>query len=102
MALGAGDHVVVRSAREILATLDGQGALEGMPFMPEMVPFLGRRFVVAKRAQKVCDTIQFTGSRRLEGTVLLEDLRCDGGAHDRCQANCRLFWKEAWLRRWVR
>src|SRR6185436_4300731 len=39
-----------------------------------------------------------TGSRRLENTVLLEDLRCDGSAHDGCQAECRLYWKEAWLR----
>jgi hypothetical protein len=27
------------------------------------------------------------------------DLRCDGSAHDGCQAGCLLFWKEAWLRR---
>lgn len=98
--LRAGDAVVVRCAGEVLATLDAQGACEGMPFMPEMVRFLGRRFLVGQRAQKVCDTIAFTGSRRLEGTVLLEDLRCDGAAHDGCQAGCRYYWKEAWLRRW--
>jgi hypothetical protein len=100
MGLRSGDDVLVKSAGEILATLDAQGAHEGMPFMPEMLRFLGRRFVVGQRAQKVCDTIQFTGSRRLEGTVLLEDLRCDGSAHDGCQAGCRYYWKEAWLRRW--
>ena len=31
--------------------------------------------------------------------MLLEDLRCDGSAHDGCQAECRVFWKEAWLKR---
>jgi hypothetical protein len=98
-SLGQGDTVVVRGAGEILATLDAEGACEGMPFMPEMVPMLGRRFAVSKRAQKVCDTIRYTGSRRLTNTVLLEDLRCDGAAHDGCQAECRLYWKEAWLRR---
>ena len=97
--LRAGDTVMVRSAGEILATLDGDGTLDAMPFMPEMMRFLGRRFVVSKKAQKVCDTIAYTGSRRLERTVLLEDLRCDGSAHDGCQAECRIYWKEAWLRR---
>jgi hypothetical protein len=98
MAFSPGDRVVVRTAGEILATLDAAGACEGMPFMPEMLPLLGRRFTVSKRAQKVCDTIKYTGSRRLETTVLLDDLRCDGSAHDGCQAECRLYWKEAWLR----
>ena len=31
--------------------------------------------------------------------MLLEDLRCDGSGHDGCQAGCRIYWKEAWLRR---
>jgi hypothetical protein len=94
-----GDLVEVRSPAEILATLDDRGMLEGLPFMPEMLRYVGRRFVVAKRADKVCDTICGTGSRRLPDAVLLEDLRCDGSGHDGCQAECRLFWKEAWLRR---
>jgi hypothetical protein len=94
-----GDVVEVKSAAEILATLDGEGALDGLPFMPEMVQFCGRRFTVDKRADKICDTVHYTGSRRLPGAVLLGDLRCDGSGHDGCQAECRLFWKEAWLRR---
>ena len=32
-------------------------------------------------------------------TVYLEDLRCDGSGHDGCQAGCRIYWKDAWLRR---
>jgi hypothetical protein len=35
----------------------------------------------------------------MRDAVHLEALRCDGGAHDGCQAACLLFWKEAWLRR---
>ena len=35
----------------------------------------------------------------MRGTVLLDDLRCDGSAHGGCQAGCRLYWKEEWLRR---
>jgi hypothetical protein len=97
--LRRGDLVEVRSPAEILATLDERGMLEQLPFMPEMLPYIGRRFVVAKRTDKLCDTICTTGSRRLPDAVLLEDLRCDGSGHDGCQAECRIVWKEAWLRR---
>jgi hypothetical protein len=91
--------VEVRSAAEILATLDDQGALEALPFMPEMVAYCGRRFAVDRRTEKVCDTIKDLNSRRLADCVFLGDLRCDGSGHDGCQAECRLYWKEAWLKR---
>jgi hypothetical protein len=93
-----GDLVEVRSKQEILSTLDGKGQLDGMPFMPEMFAFCGRRFPILKRAHKTCDTATGTGGRRLEGTVHLAT-RCDGAAHGGCQASCLLFWKEAWLKR---
>jgi hypothetical protein len=99
-ALRRGDLVEVRSAAEILETLDDAGALDGVPFMPEMIGLCGRRFEVDRRAEKVCDTINTTlQSRRLPDTVLLGDERCDGSSHDGCQAECRLLWKEAWLRK---
>jgi hypothetical protein len=97
-SLRRGDLVEVRSPGEILASLDGQAMFAGVPFMPEMVGFCGRRFVVSARADKMCETFRFT-SVRLPDTVFLEDLRCDGSGHDGCQAECRIFWKEAWLRR---
>ncbi len=81
-----GDVVEVKSAAEILSTLDEQAALDGLPFMPEQVQYCGRRVVVDKRADKICDTIHYTGSRRLPDAVLLVDLRCDGSRHDGCQA----------------
>jgi hypothetical protein len=99
VGLRHGDVVEVKSAAEILSTLDGGGALEGLPFMPEMVQYCGHRLVVDKRANKVCDTVHYTGSRHLPDAVLLVDLRCDGSGHEGCQAECRPFWKEAWLRR---
>ena len=94
-----GDLVEVRGPAEILATLDESGALAGLPFMPEMVVYCGRQFAVDRRADKVCDTVKYTGSRRVPNAVLLEDLRCDGSEHQGCQAECRIFWKEAWLRK---
>ena len=99
MKLRVGDFVEVRSEQEILATLDETGAIDGLPFMPEMLEFCGKRFRVEKRADKTCNTITIMESRRLYDTVHLEDLRCSGQAHAGCQAQCYLFWKEAWLKR---
>ena len=97
--LRPGDIVEVRPAAEILATLDAEGSLDAMPFMPEMLQYVGRRFTVSRRVEKICDTIAATGSRRMHDTVYLENLRCDGSGHAGCQAGCRIYWKEAWLRR---
>jgi hypothetical protein len=96
--LRVGDLVEVRSEQEILATLDEHGAVDGMPFMPEMLEYCGQRFRVEKRADKSCNTITVMESRRLYDVVHLESLRCDGSAHGGCQAQCFLYWKEAWLR----
>ena len=95
-----GDAVEVRGAHEILASLDANGALDAIPFMPEMLAYVGRRFTVYKRVEKICDTIGGpTPSRTMNDTVFLTDLRCDGSAHGGCQAACRIYWKEAWLAR---
>jgi hypothetical protein len=96
--LRIGDWVEVRSKDEILQTLDGAGRLDGMPFMPEMLAFCGKKFQVYKLAHKTCDySVSPFRTRRLTGTVHLET-RCDGEAHGGCQAGCLLFWKEAWLK----
>jgi hypothetical protein len=97
--LSVGDWVQVRTKEEILQTLDGHGQLDGTPFMPEMFRYCGQKFQVYKRAHKTCDyTTQYPyHTRRLEGTVHL-DTRCDGSAHDGCQASCLLYWKQAWLK----
>ena len=95
--LRVGDWVEVRSKEEILRTLDSDGRLEGMPFMPEMFRFCGQRVQVYKRAHKACDTVFPVRSRRVDHAVHL-DTRCDGSAHGGCQAGCLLFWKDAWLK----
>jgi hypothetical protein len=97
--LRAGNVVEVRSAEEIIATLDSEGCLENLPFMPEMLACCGKRFKVFKRVDKIIDMINKTGLRRMSSTVLLDDVRCDGRAHGGCQASCQLLWKEDWLRR---
>jgi hypothetical protein len=93
-----GDWVEVRSKEEILRTLDGEGRIDGMPFMPEMLAFCGKRFQVHKRAHKTCDTVFPVRGRRVDRAVHL-DTRCEGSAHGGCQAGCLIFWKDAWLKR---
>jgi hypothetical protein len=92
-----GDWVEVRTKAEILRTLDSNGQLDGMPFMPEMFAFCGKQFQVYKRAHKTCDTVFPVRGRRVADAVHLET-RCDGSAHGGCQASCLIFWKDAWLK----
>jgi hypothetical protein len=97
LGLRPGDLVRVRSALEIGPTLDPSGALDGMPFMPEMLQYCGRTFRVSQRADKTC--AGDGAARHMHDAVHLADLRCDGSGHGGCQAACLLFWKEAWLER---
>jgi hypothetical protein len=97
--LEPGDEVEVKSLDEILATLDDRGMRDGLPFMPEMAAFCGRRFRTFRRVDKLNDWVGHTGLRRAQNTVMLEGLHCDGSAHGGCQARCQIRWSEAWLRR---
>jgi hypothetical protein len=94
-----GNWVAVRSAGEILSTLDSNGTLDGLPFMPEMLSWCGKSFRVQRRVDKTC--VADAGSLRhfpKGDVVILDGPRCDGNAHDGCKHGCRIFWKEAWLR----
>jgi hypothetical protein len=94
-----GELVEVRGEQEILDTLDQNGCLAAMPFMPEMLQYCGQRFRVCAVAHKTCDTAHKTWKgRRLQSTVHLEGLSCDGSAHGGCEAECNLFWKDDWLK----
>jgi hypothetical protein len=98
MTLHVDDWVEVRSKEEILATLDKNGRLDDMPFMPPMFKYCGQRFRVFKSVRKTCDTItgEYFGRRLDDGGHL--NLRCDGQAYGGCQAGCLMFWKTAWLK----
>src|SRR5205823_6689620 len=99
--LRPGDLVEVKGASEILEMLDQNGTIGGMPFMPEMIEFCGKRFPVSKRVVKTCYYGLGTGMRKFanEDVVILDGIRCNGNDHDGCQKACTIFWREAWLRR---
>jgi hypothetical protein len=98
--LRAREWIEVRSEQEILETLDEFGCCEQLPFMPEMLQYCGRRFQVVKRSDKTCDPAHTPWTiRRMEHSVHLEGVRCDGSGHGKCEAGCLIWWKEAWLKR---
>jgi hypothetical protein len=98
MKVRAGDWIEVLSKEEILRTLDKNGRLDELPFMPQMFKYCGQRFRVYKTAHKTCDTVSGKyAARRLEDGYHL-NLRCDGQAYGGCQAGCLIFWKAAWLK----
>jgi hypothetical protein len=98
-ALRPGDHVRLRDAHEILATLDAAGCTEGLPFMPEMLAWLGQDGVVDRRIDKINDWMGGNERRRTTGIVTLVRARCGGQAHGGCQAGCQILWRDEWLRR---
>ena len=95
--LHAGELVEVRPWEEIESTLDENGCLDSLPFMPEMKEYCGKRLRVYKRGHRVC--VEHHKARGMEDTVFLDEVRCTGSAHDDCRVGCMIFWKESWLRR---
>src|SRR5512143_2073528 len=93
-----GDWVVVRPPNEIRSTLDENGTLDGLPFMPEMVGWCGRPFRVQRRVDKTCVDGDSLRQFPANDVVVLEGPRCDGSQHDGCKHGCRIYWKQAWLR----
>lgn len=94
----AGAWVEVRTRAEIEASLDADGRLGGLPFMPEMARHAGRRYRVRQRAERTCVHPPQRPFPHLSDCVTLADLRCDGSAHGDCELGCRFFWKTTWLR----
>jgi hypothetical protein len=100
-----GDLVDVRSAEEILATLDENGTLHGVPFMPEMLDLLGKRYCVHRRVEhfsfdgdETCGDESSVREFPHIDVVVLDGLRCSGLSHGNCKRGCTIFWPEAWLR----
>ncbi len=93
-----GEWVQVLSLVEIMATLDGEGGVEGLPFMPEMARYCGGHFRISAVMHKICGGGK--GMREIRGTplLLLDELRCDGFDHGGCSRLCTLLWKGAWLK----
>jgi hypothetical protein len=89
--LRGGYIVDVRSEDEIARTLDENGSLEGLPFMPEMRRYYGKSFRVLKRVDNMF--VEELGPRRIKNAVILAGITCDGSAHAECARTCPFLWK---------
>ena len=103
--LRPGDLVAVRTVDQILRTLDSDETLDGLPFMPEMLQFCGKRFRILNNVVQACVDGAFLSVHnesyvrefRNSDVVILSGVRCSGSHHDGCQRGCAIFWKAAWL-----
>jgi hypothetical protein len=97
--LRAGDRVRVRPLEAVAATLNAEGALDGLPFLPEMAKYCGQTFSVRRRVDKLIQEGVGSSMRRIRDVVLLDGTICDGAAHGDCRRACFPLWKTAWLER---
>ena len=96
--LRSGELVRVKNKDEIRVTLDKMGKNRGLAFTPEMVRYCGSTYLVIRRVKNLID--EATGVRHeIFGTVILENVRCDGTYHSKCPRGCYLLWREIWLER---
>jgi hypothetical protein len=96
--LQPGELVEVRSKAEIEATLDANGALRGLRFGAEMLPYCGKQARVLARIDRIID--EQTGRMlRLRDCIVLEDVWCQGTFRALCRRKIYTYWREAWLRR---
>lgn len=98
LGLEPGDPVEVRSQAEIEATLDDRGAVRGLRFSAEMLPYCGTRARVLRRVERIID--EKTGRMlSLRDCIVLDGVWCEGTYRALCRRKIYTYWRETWLRR---
>jgi hypothetical protein len=104
----AGEHHVppvrtafarVRPWSEIAATLDRRGRRDGMPVMPEMERFAGKRFAVLRQVEDAGVELPSYKTPAAD-FFALDGVRCSGaalGTQGPCHRNCAVLWHRDWL-----
>ncbi|MGQ9848380.1 MAG: hypothetical protein ACUVQP_12895, partial [Bacteroidales bacterium] len=84
---------------EISKVLDENGCKDNLPFMPEMLQYCGKEFIISGKVEKTCvdNPTMYMAEFINNDVYFLDDLRCSGEFHDGCQRACKIFWKEDWL-----
>jgi hypothetical protein len=91
--------VRVKSEREIRATLDRRGTLDGMSFRPEMARFAGQRLPLLRRLEFDPGPLPWWKHARGEWYALA-GARCEGepfAATGGCDRGCAFAWHRSWL-----
>jgi len=98
LGLKVGDWVRVKSQEEVRTALDAKSSNRGLSFEPEMTRYLGRVHRVAQVVERIID--ERKGKMvRLDRTVVLDQVYCEGLCNKACPRKNPLFWREAWLER---
>jgi hypothetical protein len=96
--LHPGELVEVKGIDEILSTFDEPRRHQGLLWMTGMRKFCGKRYKVKKRVGRII--LESSGElRKVNNTVLLENVTCDGKHFGNCDRCCYHLWREVWLRR---
>lgn len=97
-AVAAGDHVVVRSLPEILATLNDRLMHKGLWFEPDMSKHCGRLCTVQGEVRNLIDIVTGEMLTMKTPAYILQDVHFSG---ERQLFNAQyepLFWRAAWLK----
>ncbi|MBS0366390.1 MAG: hypothetical protein JSR67_11285 [Proteobacteria bacterium] len=100
--LSAGEYVVVRPHREILATIDARGMNRGMSFGEEMVRFCGQRLRVVARIERIINEATGRMMHFSNPSVTLEGAYCTSQYSQKrllCPRRITPYWREIWLER---
>jgi hypothetical protein len=100
--LQPGEMVQVRSAEEILTTLDENSKNRGLSFEREMQMYCGGSYKVLYRVNKLISEKSGKMLHLKNDAIVLDGIFCAGLANRArlfCQRAPYFFWREAWLRR---
>ena len=100
--LQPGELVEVKSAHEIMKTLDCNGMNRGMGFDTEMLLFCGKRYRVKQRVDRLINEKTGVMMKMKTPGIILDDVVCMGCLHPErifCPRAIYAFWRETWLRR---
>lgn len=98
LGLKLGDWVKVKQPREIRSTLDSTRRHLWLEFVPSMSEYIGGRYQVEFSVRRII--IEQTGAMiKLNNTVALKGVHCQGLRVKNCPRNNSLYWREAWLDR---
>jgi hypothetical protein len=100
--LQPGQLVEVKSADEIMRTLDANQCNRGLYFDTEMLPFCGKRYRVQQRVNQLINERTGVMMTMKTPSIMLENVVCMGYLHPArifCPRGIYGFWREIWLKR---
>ncbi len=102
LELQPGELVRVKSLGQIACTLDTRNKNRGMSFDPEMAPYSGEAYRVARRVTKIVDERTGKLITMKNPCIVLEGVVCTAQYSERrllCPRALPSFWRENWLER---